>query len=111
MTADAANGSGRSDASFEAVDSKLTIYALANGMDLEKGERARRLTWFREGLDRGILLEAGVEGAVHITALAWKGEDEGEARRSPVAEAVPAAELARGLSEILERAMDAANAL
>ena len=44
---------------FELVDSKLTIYALANGMDLIKEPGVRRLAWYRDGREREVRIVAG----------------------------------------------------
>lgn len=111
MTADAGNGSGTSDAPFESVDSRLTIYALANGMDLDKSDTSRRLGWFREGLDRGILIEAGADGAVAVHALAWKSGDEDSTRRAPVADGLSLADFGQRLTDLLAEALEAANGL
>ena len=111
MTADAANRSTQGDAPFEAVDSKLTIYALANGMDLEKREASRRLAWFREGLDRGILVEVGADRSFSVSALAWRSRDASSERKAPVAERIDAAELPTRLSGLLDQATEIANGL
>ena len=96
---------------FSILDPKLTIFALANGMDLEKAPSTRKLTWFRDGLERGLLLSASADGQVSVTALAWKRGDETSERSAPCAPDAPEAEVAEGMTSILERAVDAANAL
>ena len=60
---------------FSILDPKLTIFALANGMDLEKAPSTRKLTWFRDGLERGLLLSASADGQISVMALAWKRGD------------------------------------
>ena len=68
---------------FEAIDSKLNVFALANGMDLIKGSEFRRLEWFAEGLERGILIEADGDGAFRLGVLSWPtGSTEISARAS-----------------------------
>jgi hypothetical protein len=96
---------------FEGIDPKLTIYALANGMDLNKNGGMRRLEWYRDGHDRGILLAAGAGGAISLSAQAWKRGDEASMRVSPVQENVPRDELIGSLTSLLERGLEAANEL
>lgn len=57
---------------FETLDPRLTVYALANGMDLAKGPGYRRLEWFAEGLERGIMIEAQPDGTLNVDVLCWK---------------------------------------
>ena len=56
---------------FEAIDPKLNVFALANGMDLTKGPDHRRLEWFTEGQERGILVEIEDGGAFRVGVLTW----------------------------------------
>lgn len=92
---------------FAAIDPKLTVFALANGMDLSKGEDYRRLEWFTEGLERGILIRVANDGAYDLTALAWKT---GKAEQS--IEAAGAGGLApQALSQALTDAIEIANGL
>ena len=56
---------------FEAIDPRLNVFALANGMDLNKGSGFRRLEWFTEGLERGILIEADGDGGFRLGVLSW----------------------------------------
>jgi hypothetical protein len=95
---------------FDGVDPRLTIYALANGMDLVKDEAFRRLEWYRDGMDRGIRVSVTPAGTLEVTALVWSGDPEG-ARTAPVGDAVAPDELAHRLSGILDGAAEAANAL
>lgn len=32
---------------FDALDPRMTVFALANGIDMEKGDGYRRLEWFK----------------------------------------------------------------
>lgn len=91
---------------FEAVDPKLTVFALANGIDLAKEPAARRLEWFTEGLERGILVEVGPDGSYEVHALCWQTGSEVRARAA-VARCATSEELVRMLSA----AIDAANGL
>lgn len=102
---DAAQGSG--DGLFERLDPKLNVYALANGMDLAKGQGYRRLEWFTEGLERGILIEAAEGGTFRVAAVSWK---------TGRAEARSQADVADGLEadrvpKVLDDAIETANAL
>jgi hypothetical protein len=66
------NGSAR-------IDPKLNMFALANGLDLIKSDRAKRLTWF--------------------TGSAWPTESPAEATTTFVSDAVPATELSATLEQ------------
>lgn len=96
---------------FDALDAKLNIYALANGMDLVRGPGSRRLEWHRDRLERGILLEATGESTLDVTAAAWAYGDPASARKQEVERSMSAEAAARALSALLQRALDAANAL
>lgn len=95
-------GGGR----FDGIDSNLTVFALANGLDLVRSDDRRRLEWFSEGLERAVLIEA-VDGGFRVRALTWRsGKPEVRSER-PVADALPADELRAALSG----AIDTANGL
>ena len=96
---------------FGEVDPKLTIYALANGMDLVRDGGTRRLEWHRDGRERGILLEATPEGTLRVTAQSWSQDDDSAALTLPQGPAHAPEALARNLSAILGQALDAANGL
>jgi len=101
-------GSGGSH--FSGVDSKLTMYALANGMDLMKDEGSRRLAWYRDGMDRGIPVYLTSSGELEVTAMAWSGDLDG-ARRQQVGDALAPDNLTAELSTVLDGATETANAL
>jgi len=112
MTADGRDREGGAGVGpFEGIDPKLTIFALANGMDLEKNGGSRRLTWYRDGHDRGILLAAGADGAISVTAQAWKRGDDASLRHTPIGESLEPATLAEKLTSILENGLETANSL
>lgn len=97
---------------FEVVGPKLNVFALANGMDLAKDDPGRRvLSWYREGLERGIVIEADASGALAIAAAAWKTNDEASRVSAPVRDGMSDEELANSLGTVLEAAMEAANKL
>jgi len=102
---------GNGDGPFGALDPKLNIFALANGMDLVKETSSRRLGWYREGLERGILVEARTDGTLDVTAMCWKTHDMASARRAPQRTGVSAESLVAELSTLLESALEAANCL
>ena len=95
---------------FEAVDAKLTVYALANGMDLIKGEGFRRLEWYLDRMDRGILVSVTPAGALEVTAMAWSGDVE-TARKETVGDPILSEDLVAELTAALDNAIDKANAL
>jgi hypothetical protein len=96
---------------FGVVDPRLTIYALANGMDLVKEAGTRRLEWYRDGRERGILIAVADGGSLQVTAQAWtRGSDASLTTVPQGAPHAPSA-LSDNLSAILDPALDAANAL
>lgn len=96
---------------FARIDPRLTIFALANGMDLDKNGEVRRLEWYRDGHDRALLLSAENDGTISVTAQSWKRGDEASVRRAPVEQHVPVGEIVESLTALLERGREAANAL
>ena len=95
---------------FKGIDAKLNIYALANGMDLDKGEGHRRLGWYRDGRDRGVaLVDDGTE-RIRVEAWAWNGDPE-TADRVTLGEPQAPEALMESLSTILEEATESANGL
>jgi hypothetical protein len=102
---DGAKGSG--DGIFEVLDPRLTVYALANGMDLAKGDGYRRLEWFTEGLERGILIEPTADGAFRVAALSWKTGRAEHRSEADVADGLAADKV----TKVLDDAIESANAL
>lgn len=92
---------------FAEVDAKLTMFALANGVDLSKADDYRRLEWYAEGRERAILIDAAEDGALHVSILSWRSGDAQNALHAPVGENVPPEDL----MAVLEEAVEAANAL
>jgi len=92
---------------FEGIDPKLNVFALANGMDLSKRPERRRLEWFTEGLERGIVIEAEEGGRFRIHVESWRtGSEEVESRAS-VGGGLSVADL----TSILQSAIEQANGL
>lgn len=97
---------------FEAVDPKLTIYALANGMDLLKdppGERC--LHWYRDGRERGVVITVEPDGSLSLAAAAWMIRAPEGRETHPVRSGVRPAEMSDRLSDTLAEVVDAANRL
>jgi hypothetical protein len=90
--------------SFGGLDAKLTVFALANGVDLAKGEGYRRLEWFTEGLERGILLEPCAEAACRIVVMAWKTGKAERLNDHVFADEVAIDEVPRMLDDAIEAA-------
>ena len=87
---------------FGTIDPKLTVFALANGMDLSKGVDYRRLEWFTEGFERGILIRRGEGDRFELAALTWKsGGAEKNIASAPIGSPT-AAELSRALADAIE---------
>jgi len=100
-------GRGAEGGLFDSLDARLTVFALANGMDLAKAERYRRLEWFTEGLERGILIEAADGGTFRVAARSWR-----TGRADAGVERIVAEGLAPGeVGGVLNDAIEAANAL
>ncbi len=92
---------------FEAIDPGLNVFALANGMDLSKGSGFRRLEWFTEGLERGILIEADGDAGFRLGVLSWPTGSTEIGARASVAGALSAEDLIGQL----QAAIDTANEL
>jgi hypothetical protein len=92
---------------FGSLDAKLTVFALANGVDLAKGEGYRRLEWFTEGLERGILLEPCADNACRLVVMAWKTGKAEQRNDHLLADEVPMDDV----PGMLDDAIEAANAL
>ena len=95
------------NSAFEAIDPKLTMFALANGVDLSKGEGHRRLEWFSDGFERGILIEVDDDGAFDIAVFKWASGDVELAKPEPFHIGVAADEVLVQL----DPAVEATNAL
>lgn len=89
---------------FDAIDARLNIFALANGMDLSKGPGFRRLEWFTEGKERGILIEPDGDGSFRAKAITWStGSDEIRDGAS-IGDGLSAQELVKRLDQAIETA-------
>ena len=93
--------------SFESIDPKLNVFALANGMDLAKDPGQRRLEWFTEGLERAIVIEKDGDSAFRVAVVSWRTGSKEITGRAPVGEAIPASEL----MALLDPAIETANGL
>ena len=106
-------GDGRLIASMEAVDRKLNVFALANGMDLDRKGDARVLEWFRDGLERSVRVEPG-EGA-GTWAIRAAATRDARTRGGAVVRTLEAAldvdQILTRFRELLPGAEDAANAI
>ena len=88
---------------FETLDPRLTVFALANGMDLAKDATSRRLEWFAEGLERGILIEHGAD-SFSLSVVAWKTGNTDTLVRDAVGDGLSAEEVGSMLGDSIERA-------
>ena len=100
---------------LEPLDPDLTIFALANGLDLEResqGAPCRILVWYREGLERSIRIDpAGDDAAsVRIHARSGRSSAPGEVHRD-LRPATPIGELTADLRKLLAEALERANGL
>ncbi|MDH3270937.1 MAG: hypothetical protein OEN56_06370 [Gemmatimonadota bacterium] len=95
------------DGPFDRLDPELTVFALANGLDLAKSDDYRRLEWFSEGLERAILIYCDETGRLHLQAMTWRsGKTEARSERT-VGDALAVDEV----KGALERAIEIANEL
>lgn len=97
------SGGGR----FDGIDSNLTVFALANGLDLAKGDGYRRLEWFSEGLERGILIEADDADGFRVRVMTWRSGKPDLRTEASVADELAADDVRAALSD----AIDTANGL
>lgn len=107
MEAGMTDGADSGENPFEALDPKLTMFALANGMDLSKGEDHRRLEWFSDGLERGILVRPAGTDTYWVGVLSWRSRAPEHRREATAADAVGLDDT----SAVLTAAIEAANAL
>jgi hypothetical protein len=95
------------------MDRKLNVFALANGMDLDRRGEARVLQWYRDGMERCVRVEPGEgDGTWAVRATAARDT------RTRAPEIVRTLESALAVDDVLARfkellagAMDAANAI
>lgn len=92
---------------FEAIDPRLNVFALANGMDLTRGPDFRRLEWFTEGLERGILIAAQPGGSFRIKVISWQTGSTELRGQTDLGDGLSADDL----GGMLEGAIDSANRL
>jgi hypothetical protein len=95
------------DGPFAALDPKLTVFALANGVDLSKGEDYRRIEWFSEGWERGILIGLDGPEAFTVVLFRWRTGDSEASEPTPFREGVDI----EAVVGLLDDAVQAANAL
>ncbi len=97
---------------MDGVDRKLNVFALANGMDLERRGAVRTLGWYRDRLERRIRLEPGAgEGTWALRASATRDARRDEGTVRTLESALAPADLLARFGELLAGATDAANAL
>lgn len=101
---DGGRGTDVTGGGFDGIDSDLTVFALANGVDLAKSEGVRRLEWFSEGLERGVVIEAGDGGTFTVVAMTWRSGRPELRAESRVSEGLSPAELRRALPDAIETA-------
>jgi hypothetical protein len=80
-------------------------------MDLMRDDGMRRLEWYRDGRERGILLEATADGTLRVTAQAWSRGDASSTTALPQGPPHAPDALAKNIATILEQALEAANGL
>jgi hypothetical protein len=92
---------------LDELDPKLTVFALANGVSLSKGPGHRRLEWFSEGFERGILIEVEDSGSFRLRVMRWPTG----AAETQSEEAVGAGLTVADVVSQLPEAIDSANRL
>ena len=97
---------GEGGDTFGAIDPKLTVFALANGMDLSKDDGYRRLEGFFEGRERGLVIEV-VDAGWSVSAISWPTGKASELTQAEVGTAQTSDEL----TGLLEQAIESANTL
>jgi hypothetical protein len=94
------SGGGRLDG----IDPRLNVFALANGMDLSKGPGFRRLEWFTEGKERGILIESDGDGSFKAKAITWSTGSDEIRDSAEIGDRLSAEELVKCLGQAIETA-------
>lgn len=89
---------------FDAIDSDLTVFALANGVDLLRGVGYRRLEWFTEGLERGIVVEAEGPDRFRVRVMSWRSGDPDARTETSMGDGVGLDDLRGVLTEAIDRA-------
>ena len=89
---------------FGGIDPRLNVFALANGMDLTKGSGFRRLEWFTEGKERGILIESDGDGSFRAKAIAWKTGSDDVSDGAEIGSGLSGEELVKRLNQAIETA-------
>jgi hypothetical protein len=92
---------------LETIDPTLTMFALAHGMDLSRGDGYRRLKWFSDGLERGILIRPADEGTLAVDVMAWRNGALDTLTGGSATDPTSVDEIA----EVLKGAIDVANTL
>jgi hypothetical protein len=103
-------GEGGPAASMEAVDRKLNVFALANGMDFDRRGDVRVLGWYRDGMERCVRVEPGEGGTWAVRAAAAPDARPGEVVRT-LESALGVDQILTRFRELMAGAMDAANAI
>ena len=96
----------RAEDAFEAIDPRLNVFALANGMDLTKEAGSRRLEWFTDGLERGIVIEVREDG-FRVGVASWRTGSTEIVREASVGGALSSDDV----MGILDSSIEAANRL
>lgn len=95
---------GEGAGGFDALDPKLTMFALANGMDIAKGEDYRRLEWFAEGLERAILVRSTGGDTFDLTVMSWMNGASDRRTEASAPDGLTLDEMSGALSEAIEQA-------
>jgi hypothetical protein len=110
-------GAETPEALLRELDPVLNVFALANGLDLDKDPGdppARLLGWYRDGMERFLRLEpeTGGGGRFVLWAEARQRKDGVSRRgRKPVESALSGETLKRDLRLVLEKGIEHANRL
>ena len=91
-------------AEFDGIDSNLTVFALANGLDLSKGDGYRRLEWFSEGLERCVVIDGDGADRFALRAMTWRTSRPEARTEERVADGLSSDEVRGALSDAIDRA-------
>jgi hypothetical protein len=89
---------------LDELDTKLTVFDLANGVGLSKGPRHRPFEWFFEGFERGIMIEVEDSGSFRLRVIRWPTGSEEAQNGEAVGDGLTVTNVVSALPEAIDSA-------